>query len=97
MAALGLHRGGEAAGGLTAKVSVVAWTFAQVTQKKAAAIQQLPDLLDLIDGPEAASSIMPGAAGEQSSRGAAPMPGFACLASPMAWHATSCHAHVPYR
>lgn len=33
--------------------------FLQVTQKKAAAIQQLPDLLDLIGGPEAASSITP--------------------------------------
>ncbi|PRW45066.1 tRNA wybutosine-synthesizing 4 [Chlorella sorokiniana] len=33
--------------------------FLQVTQKKAAAIQQLPDLLELIGGPDAASSISP--------------------------------------
>ncbi len=33
----------------------------QVAQKKAAAIQQLPDLLDLVGGQEAASSISPGA------------------------------------
>ncbi|KAL4448570.1 hypothetical protein ABPG75_005789 [Micractinium tetrahymenae] len=33
--------------------------FLQVTQKKAAAIQQLPDLLACLGGPEAASSISP--------------------------------------